>query len=142
MPAGLGLAEMRELRAAFLAEFDAGPAAEISRAFEARDRALEAARGETVLWFEHDLYDQLQVLQVLDRLTPEQNVTAITKATGITAANASKHLRVLREGELVTRRKDGMQVFYRLHDPVVQKLCELVCESLLESFDSEQGEGT
>ncbi len=77
VPAGLGLAEMRELRAAFLAEFDAGPAAEISRAFEARDRALEAARGEIVLWFEHDLYDQLQVLQVLDRLTPEQNVTTI-----------------------------------------------------------------
>ena len=32
---------------------------------EERDATL-AAHQETVLWFEHDLYDQLQLLQVLD----------------------------------------------------------------------------
>jgi hypothetical protein len=37
----------------------------------ARDAALAAwaERDEVVLWFEHDLYDQLQLLQVLDRLS-------------------------------------------------------------------------
>lgn len=77
VPGGLNTVEMREVRAGFLAESDAGQAAEISRAFEGRDRALEQASGEIVLWFEHDLYDQLQVLQILDRLTPARSVTAI-----------------------------------------------------------------
>jgi hypothetical protein len=36
--------------------------------FEARDRALAAfaEHGEVALWFEHDLYDQLQLVQLLD----------------------------------------------------------------------------
>ena len=34
---------------------------------EKRDAVLRRARefGEVVLWFEHDLYDQLQILQIL-----------------------------------------------------------------------------
>jgi hypothetical protein len=36
--------------------------------FEARDDALAAHRGEVVLWFEADLYDQLQIAEILARL--------------------------------------------------------------------------
>ncbi len=71
----------------------------------------------------------------------EQNVTALVEAVKTTAANASKHLKILREAGLVARRKVGLQVFYKLDDPVVQKLCELVCESLLDEFEPESGEG-
>lgn len=70
----------------------------------------------------------------------EQNVTALGAAVKTTAANVSKHLKVLREAGLVIRRKEGLQVFYKLDDPVVQKLCELVCESMLDEFDAEAGE--
>ncbi|WP_439627694.1 ArsR/SmtB family transcription factor [Gemmata sp.] len=70
----------------------------------------------------------------------EQNVTALAGATKTTAANVSKHLRLLREAGLVARRKDGMQVFYKLDDPVVQKLCELVCASLLDEFEAKGSE--
>jgi hypothetical protein len=38
------------------------------RAFEERDETLDAHRGTFVLWFEADLYDQLQVAEVLARL--------------------------------------------------------------------------
>jgi hypothetical protein len=48
---------------------DGSSAAEVLRAFEERDRALAAGRdGDYVLWFEADLYDQLQLAQILDRL--------------------------------------------------------------------------
>ena len=70
----------------------------------------------------------------------EQNVTRIVEATGQTHQNVSKHLRHLRHAGLVARRKDGLQVFYRLNDPVVEKLCQLVCESLVEEFEPEEGE--
>ena len=59
--------ELREVRASFLA---AGNGIDRVRAeLEERDAALAAAAdGEYVLWFEADLYDQLQVAQILDRL--------------------------------------------------------------------------
>ncbi len=67
-------------RARFLAGFGSETAEEIERHLMRRDDTLIAALSddEIVLWFEHDLYDQLQLLEVLDRL-PESGprVTAI-----------------------------------------------------------------
>src|SRR5687768_2280946 len=79
VPAGLAPAELNRVRARFLA--GEGPAGfeEVLADLEARDRALAAAAaggGEVVLWFEHDLYDQLQLLQVLDRLADGAAVRA------------------------------------------------------------------
>ncbi len=70
----------------------------------------------------------------------EQNVTQIVDATGHTHPNVSKHLRHLRDAELVARRKEGLQVYYKLNDPLINKLCKLVCESLLDEFEVQQGE--
>ena len=72
----------------------------------------------------------------------EQNVTQIVEATGHTYPNVSKHLRHLRDAKLVARRKEGLQVFYRLEDPLIEKLCKLVCESLLDEFELKEGEET
>jgi hypothetical protein len=79
VPAGLAPAELNRVRARFLA--DAGWAAfdEVRADLEARDAELAAAAaggGEVVLWFEHDLYDQLQLLQVLDRLADAEAARA------------------------------------------------------------------
>jgi len=62
--------ELRRVRAAFLAEDAAAEAETILRSFDERDAMLTAsAYGELVLWFEADLYDQLQLVQVLARLS-------------------------------------------------------------------------
>ena len=63
-------ARLRALRAEFLSRGDrARSRARVLRAFEERDRALAAGRdGDYVLWFEADLYDQLQLAQILARL--------------------------------------------------------------------------
>jgi hypothetical protein len=62
-------AELRQIRADFLLQSNVDDRAEGLRMFAERDRALEANRdGEYVLWFEADLYDQLQIIQILDRL--------------------------------------------------------------------------
>jgi hypothetical protein len=57
-------AELREARAAFLAGEGWGSRDAILAGLEARDRALVEA-DHAVLWFEHDLYDQLQLVQAL-----------------------------------------------------------------------------
>lgn len=65
----------------------------------------------------------------------EQNVSQIVAATGRTDANVSKHLRLLREAGLVARRKEGLSAFYRLIDPVVERVCRLVCDSIAGEMD-------
>jgi hypothetical protein len=73
--------ELCSLRAAFLAgehAEDIGTAQELAE----RDRAVDGHRhGDYVLWFEADLYDQLQLVQLLARLgelrVPPQRVTLV-----------------------------------------------------------------
>jgi hypothetical protein len=67
VPAGLGQSELSRLRGIFLDGVWPGdsPAAD---ALAQRDRTLErfTEHEEVALWFEHDLYDQLQLIQILD----------------------------------------------------------------------------
>lgn len=69
VPEGLALPQLSVVRARFIG--DGGDDADrVRQAFRARDERLAAAvaEDETVLWFEHDLYDQLQLIQLLDWL--------------------------------------------------------------------------
>lgn len=61
------LAELSRIRADYLASRGYGNGIKIHRDFEKRDAVIRRASefDEIVLWFEHDLYDQLQVLQIL-----------------------------------------------------------------------------
>ena len=67
VPAGLDLPRLVRVRVEFIASCGWGKLEEVSRQFAARDAALEASvnEDEVVLWFESDLYDQLQLCQVL-----------------------------------------------------------------------------
>jgi len=71
VPAGLSPMALREIRARYIAAMGWGQYRQVLAQFEERDGILEAAgqRGEILLWFESDLYDQLQFLQVLDLLS-------------------------------------------------------------------------
>src|SRR3954451_13467657 len=69
LPAGVDAAELRAVRARFLAGCGWGDPEAIEAGMRARDERLATAieRDEVVvLWFEHDLYDQLQLIQILD----------------------------------------------------------------------------
>ena len=68
LPGGVDEAEFRAVRSRFLADCGWGAAETIEAGMRARDERLATAlrRDEVVvLWFEHDLYDQLQLIQVL-----------------------------------------------------------------------------
>ena len=71
---------------------------------------------------------RLEILQALRQ--GERTVTEILAATGLAQANASRHLQVLHAAGLVERRKDGPSTWYRLADPDVLRLCELMCGRL------------
>lgn len=81
VPAPATLDSLRPLRARFLAS-DARSAVQIAEDFEARDRRLGSSlrEDEVVLWFEHDLYDQLQLLQILDWYAMHRGSQRVTLA--------------------------------------------------------------
>ncbi|HEX9693254.1 MAG TPA: metalloregulator ArsR/SmtB family transcription factor [Gemmatimonadales bacterium] len=59
-------------------------------------------------------------IELIDLLAQgERPVEALAREAGLTMANTSRHLQVLKAAHLVTPRKDGLQVFYRLSDPLV-----------------------
>src|SRR5207247_1139589 len=68
VPETSSLEALSDVRARALADFGWGSYSRIRQRFSTRDRTLEGFRehDETVLWFEHDLYDQLQLVQLLD----------------------------------------------------------------------------
>ena len=57
----------------------------------------------------------------------ELTVGELVDETGLGQANVSKHLDVLRRYGFVDRRKDGLNVFYRLADKDVFRICDLMC---------------
>lgn len=86
VPAGLALEAMSDVRARFLHSIGAGTFADLRRELGARDAALRGAR-HVVLWFEHDLYDQLQLIQILATLAIQPETKAelisISKFAGV-----------------------------------------------------------
>jgi DNA-binding transcriptional ArsR family regulator len=57
----------------------------------------------------------------------ELSVGELVDETGLGQANVSKHLDVLRRYGFVARRKDGLNVFYRLADKDVFRICDIMC---------------
>lgn len=68
VPQTSSLEELSDVRARALAGFGAGGYQKIRESFAQRDRTLNefCKHEEVTLWFEHDLFDQLQLIQLLD----------------------------------------------------------------------------
>ncbi|MBL8214351.1 MAG: hypothetical protein JNK87_26760 [Bryobacterales bacterium] len=67
VPQTATLAELDEIRARFIAGCGWGPLDGVRATFAERRTLIEASRNmqEVVLWFEYDLYDHLQLIQIL-----------------------------------------------------------------------------
>ncbi len=68
----------------------------------------------------------------------EQSVSQLVEATGSGQANVSKHLQLLYRQGFVARRKEGTSTYYRIGDPAVFELCDLVCGKVRESLSEQQ----
>ncbi|MFZ0897685.1 MAG: metalloregulator ArsR/SmtB family transcription factor [Candidatus Sulfotelmatobacter sp.] len=70
---------------------------------------------------------RLRILQALQ--DKAMTVNQIVETLEGNQPNISKHLQILFDTGLVGRERWGNNVFYSVADPVVFKLCELVCRS-------------
>ena len=71
---------------------------------------------------------RLRLLHALGDI--EMSVSELVEATGAGQANVSKHLGIMLDAGLVGRRKEGLNVFYRVAEPSIFGMCEAVCSSL------------
>lgn len=70
-------------------------------------------------------------IRILDLLRAgELPVAVITERLETSQQNASKHLGILLQAGIVSRRKDGTSSYYRVADQTVYGLCEQVCGGL------------
>ena len=70
-------------------------------------------------------------IRLLDALRDdERSVGELVEIVGSTQQNVSKHLVVLHQAGIVSRRKEGNRVLYAISDRSVFALCETVCGGL------------
>jgi ArsR family transcriptional regulator len=62
----------------------------------------------------------------------ESTVGDLVEATDQRQANVSKHLGLMADENLLTRRRDGVYVYYSISDPTLSALCLLVSTQLKE----------
>lgn len=68
-------------------------------------------------------------LEILNLLKGgELGVEQILKVTGLTKANLSQHLALMRHNGLVQTRRSGLNVFYKIIDPRIVAPCEILHE--------------
>jgi DNA-binding transcriptional ArsR family regulator len=71
---------------------------------------------------------RLAILQELK--SGPATVSELVEAIGLSQANVSKQLSVLREVGFLKREQRGTQAFYSIGDEMVMELCTLVCDRL------------
>lgn len=76
-------------------------------------------------------------IEILNALkTEEKTVTEIVELLGASKANVSQHLAVMRHKGILTTRRAGVNIFYRVSNPKVIEACNLMKEVLFEQHAS------
>ncbi len=81
---------------------------------------------------------RLRILNVLG--TGEMSVGDIAVQVDSSIANVSRHLTQMAQYGLVAREHRGNSVLYRIADPAVHELCDLVCGSISRRLEATTAE--
>jgi DNA-binding transcriptional ArsR family regulator len=79
-------------------------------------------------------------LRILNELRDgERNVGELAEATGSSMANVSRHLSFLTQRSMVERETRGTAAYYRIADPSIYRLCDIVCGSIGKAHERRAG---
>jgi DNA-binding transcriptional ArsR family regulator len=67
----------------------------------------------------------------------EKNVQELVEATQTSQANVSKHLKIMWQAGILTRRSAGTCAYYRIEDDMIFELCKLVCYRLATRIEQQ-----
>jgi len=66
----------------------------------------------------------------------ERSVSDIVAVTGATQTNVSRHLALMHRAGVVTRRREGSTVYYRVDSPEFVEICRNVCVQIASRMDA------
>jgi DNA-binding transcriptional ArsR family regulator len=78
---------------------------------------------------------RLKILNVLR--SSDRTVGQVVEALEGNQANVSKHLRILLDAGIVSRRTEGTSAIYGITDPAIFDLCEIVCDRLAARIEAQ-----
>jgi DNA-binding transcriptional ArsR family regulator len=67
----------------------------------------------------------------------EKCVQDLVEATQTSQANVSKHLKVMLQAGILTRRTEGTSAYYSVSDDLIFELCTLVCDRLASRIEQQ-----
>lgn len=79
---------------------------------------------------------RLQIVSVLCQ--GEKNVGELIAAAPTTQPNMSQHLKVLYEAQIIDRRREGVQMYYRIRNQRVVQFCEAFCALVDQQSEAAQ----
>ncbi len=113
------------------------------RNIEKKDGESPRALPERETWLWEMQADMCQILanpkrlQIINLLKwGELSVGALVKAMGVAKPNLSQHLSVMRQKGILSTRREGTTIFYRLAVPNITEACEIMREVLLQALSA------
>jgi DNA-binding transcriptional ArsR family regulator len=77
-------------------------------------------------------------LRILNLLRDgEKCVQDLVEATATSQANVSKHLKVMLQAGILSRRSEGTSAFYSVEDDLIFELCNLVCDRIATRIEEQ-----
>ncbi|MDJ0705461.1 MAG: metalloregulator ArsR/SmtB family transcription factor [Leptolyngbyaceae cyanobacterium MO_188.B28] len=67
----------------------------------------------------------------------EKCVQDLVEATSTSQANVSKHLKVMLQAGILTRRSEGTSAYYSVSDDLSFELCTLVCDRIATRIEEQ-----
>ncbi|MCE0557267.1 hypothetical protein [Motilimonas sp. E26] len=113
VPHGLSLEALSGVRAEYIAQMGWGDYDQVLSSFRTRDQQLQRLNyyKKIILWFEFDLYDQLQMLQILDWFNKQPQLTV-----EISVICVDKYLSECSATELVCLLNEEQPLCYQMLD--------------------------
>jgi DNA-binding transcriptional ArsR family regulator len=81
---------------------------------------------------------RLRILSFL--MQGERTVGQIVEHTGSSQANISKHIALLRGAGMLGTRKEGLNSYCFIADPIVNELCDMMCSRLRQEMEDKAKE--
>ncbi|MEK6727702.1 MAG: metalloregulator ArsR/SmtB family transcription factor [Candidatus Omnitrophota bacterium] len=75
---------------------------------------------------------RLKIMNILRE--GEKSVEDLRKRLGLPKANLSQHLSILRQRRIVSTRRAGLNIYYKIANPKMTKACDILREVLFEQL--------
>lgn len=88
---------------------------------------LSQAQVQELADFFHILSNPTRILILKSLMLGNKNVTEIVEFTGCKQSNISKQLKILLDGEIISRIPKYPEIYYEIKNSLVIEICKLVC---------------